>query len=64
MTSPIAIVIGSEGEGMSSLTRKRCDILAKIDMKGQITSLNASVSAGMIVYEVTRQRSNKLQSLK
>lgn len=56
LTSSIAVVIGSEGEGMSNLTRKRCDILSKIDMKGHITSLNASVSAGMIIYEVTRQR--------
>jgi len=50
------IVIGSEGEGISNLTMKRCDILAKIDMKGKITSLNASVSCGMVLYEVLRQR--------
>ena len=56
LKSPIAIVIGSEGEGMSQLTRKRCDILTRIDMKGHITSLNASVSAGMVVYEACRQR--------
>jgi 23S rRNA (guanosine2251-2'-O)-methyltransferase len=56
LKSPVAIVIGSEGEGMSNLTRKRCDILTKIDMKGHITSLNASVSAGMVVYEACRQR--------
>jgi len=50
------IVIGSEGEGISNLTMKRCDLLAKIDMKGKITSLNASVSCGMVLYEVLRQR--------
>ena len=50
------IVIGSEGEGISNLTMKRCDLLAKIDMKGKITSLNASVSCGMVMYEVLRQR--------
>lgn len=56
LKSPIAIVIGSEGEGMSKLTRKRCDILTKINMSGHITSLNASVSAGMVIYEACRQR--------
>ena len=50
------IVIGSEGEGISNLTMKRCDLLARIDMKGKITSLNASVSCGMVLYEVLRQR--------
>ena len=50
------IVIGSEGEGISNLTMKRCDLLVKIDMKGKITSLNASVSCGMVMYEVLRQR--------
>ena len=52
----VAIVIGSEGEGMSRLTRERCDILARIPMKGKVTSLNASVSCGMILYEALRQR--------
>ncbi len=56
MVGSIAIVIGSEGEGMASLTRKRCDFLAKIPMKGKITSLNASVTCGMVIYEVARQR--------
>jgi 23S rRNA (guanosine2251-2'-O)-methyltransferase len=56
MKGSIAIVIGSEGEGMASLTRKRCDFLAKIPMKGKITSLNASVTCGMVIYEVARQR--------
>ena len=56
MTCPIAVVIGSEGYGMAELTKKNCDFLAKIPMKGKITSLNASVSCGMLLYEVSRQR--------
>ena len=59
MKGSIAIVIGSEGEGMSSLTKKKCDFLAKISMKGKITSLNASVTCGMVVYEASRQRGNR-----
>ena len=53
---PIAIVIGSEGFGMSRLVKENCDFLVKIPMKGKITSLNASVSAGNIMYEVVRKR--------
>ena len=56
MTGPIAIVIGSEGFGMSRLVKENCDILVKIPMKGNITSLNASVSAGIVMYEVVKQR--------
>ena len=52
----IAIVIGSEGFGMSKLVKENCDFLVKIPMKGKITSLNASVSAGIVVYEAVRQR--------
>ena len=55
---PIAIVIGSEGFGMSRLTKENCDMLVKIPMKGKITSLNASVSAGIIMYEAAKQRYN------
>lgn len=55
MTGPIAIVIGSEGFGMSRLVKENCDILVKIPMKGNITSLNASVSAGIVMYEVVKQ---------
>lgn len=51
-----AIIIGSEGLGMSDLVRKNCDGLVKIPMKGKINSLNASVSAGIIMYEVVKQR--------
>ena len=53
---PIAIVIGSEGFGISRLVKENCDFMVKIPMKGKITSLNASVSAGIIIYEVCKQR--------
>ena len=55
-TCGIAIVIGSEGFGMSRLVKESCDFLVKIPMKGNITSLNASVSAGIVMYEVVKQR--------
>ena len=53
---PIAIVIGSEGFGISRLVKDNCDFLVKIPMRGKITSLNASVSAGIVMYEVVKQR--------
>ena len=53
---PVGIVIGSEGFGMSRLVKQNCDFLVKIPMKGKITSLNASVSAGIVIYEVVKQR--------
>lgn len=56
MKIPIAVVIGSEGFGMSRLVKENCDFLIKIPMKGKISSLNASVSAGIIMYEILRQR--------
>lgn len=59
LTGPIAIVIGSEGFGMSKLVKENCDFLVKIPMKGKITSLNASVSAGIVVYEAVRQRNKE-----
>lgn len=52
----IAVIIGSEGYGMSRLVKENTDMLVKIPMKGKITSLNASVSAGIIMYEVVKQR--------
>jgi len=55
--SPVAIVIGSEGKGLSELVRKRCDFLANIPMRGEITSLNASVAAALVMYEAFKQRS-------
>ncbi len=59
LTGPLAIVIGSEGFGMSRLVKENCDFLIKIPMKGKITSLNASVSAGIVVYEAVKQRITK-----
>jgi 23S rRNA (guanosine2251-2'-O)-methyltransferase len=55
--SPAAIVIGSEGKGLSELVRKRCDFMAHIPMRGEITSLNASVAAALVMYEAFKQRS-------
>lgn len=57
LKGPLGIVIGSEGEGMSRLIKENCDFLVKIPMLGPIQSLNASVAAGVILYEVVRQRS-------
>ena len=56
LKGPIALVVGSEGFGISKLVKDNSDILIKIPMKGKITSLNASVSAGIIMYEVVKQR--------
>lgn len=56
LTVPAAIVIGSEGEGMSQLVRKNCDMLVHIPMKGNISSLNASAAASILLYEALRQR--------
>jgi len=55
---PTAIVIGGEGGGLSELTRKRCDFLANIPMCGEISSLNASVAAALVMYEAFYQRNN------
>ena len=59
MTGPIAVVIGSEGEGISRLVKESCDYLVSIPMSGKITSLNAGVSAAIIVYDVKKQRGSK-----
>ena len=59
LTGPLAIVIGSEGKGMSRLTKENCDFLTKIPMQGKITSLNAAVSAGIVIYEARKQRMEK-----
>lgn len=56
LTGAIGIVIGNEGNGMSEKVKKKCDFLVKIPMKGKVTSLNASVSAGIIMYEVVEQK--------
>ena len=56
LTGPTAIVIGNEGDGMSPLVRKNCDVMVHIPMKGRITSLNASAAASILLYEAVRQR--------
>ena len=56
LTGPIGLVIGSEGEGVSRLVKETCDFTASIPMKGNIGSLNASVAAGVLSYEIVRQR--------
>lgn len=54
----IGLVIGSEGEGVGRLVKEKCDFVARIPMKGDIDSLNASVAAGVLAYEIVRQRIN------
>ncbi len=56
LKGPIALVIGDEGEGISKLVLEQCDFKIKIPMRGQISSLNASVAAGVLMYEALRQR--------
>lgn len=56
LKGPIGLVIGNEGEGVSRLVREKCDMTASIPMKGDIDSLNASVAAGVLAYEIVRQR--------
>lgn len=57
LKGPIGIVIGNEGKGISEKVKKNCDFLVKIQMKGKVTSLNAAVSTGIVVYEAVKQRS-------
>ncbi len=59
LTGPTALVIGSEGFGIGKLVREKCDFLVRLPMNGKITSLNASVAAGIFMYEAVRQRSLK-----
>ena len=56
LDSSIAIVIGNEGKGISKLTKAKCDVLIKIPMVGNVNSLNASVAAGIIMYEAVKQK--------
>lgn len=56
LTGPIGLVIGNEGEGVSRLVKEKCDYVVSIPMKGNIDSLNASVAAGVLAYEIVRQR--------
>lgn len=57
LTGPVCLVIGSEGDGIGRLVRENCDFLVSIPLKGQISSLNASAAAAVLMYEVLRQRS-------
>ena len=59
LTGPIGVVVGNEGEGVSRLVKEKCDYVCAIPMKGDIDSLNASVAAGVLMYEVVRQRMGK-----
>lgn len=56
LTGSIGLVIGSEGDGVGRLVKEKCDFIAAIPMKGEIDSLNASVAAGVLAYEIVRQR--------
>lgn len=60
LTGPIGLVIGNEGDGVSKLVKETCDFTASIPMKGDIDSLNASVAAGVLAYEIVRQRLQKM----
>ena len=55
----MGLVIGNEGDGVSKLVREKCDFIASIPMKGDIDSLNASVAAGVLAFEIVRQRMGK-----
>ena len=57
LTGPIALVIGSEGDGMARLVRESCDFVLSLPMRGKMSSLNASVAGAIVMYEVMRQRS-------
>lgn len=59
LTGPIGVVIGNEGNGVSRLVKEKCDFTARIPMNGEIDSLNASVAAGVLGYEIVRQRMKK-----
>ena len=58
LKGPVGLVVGNEGSGVRELVRKKCDLVASIPMKGQVGSLNASVAAAVLIYEIVRQRGN------
>lgn len=59
LTGPVGIVIGNEGNGISKKIKEKCDVLVKIPLNGQVSSLNASTSAAVLIYEVVRQNAQK-----
>ncbi len=58
-TSPVGIVLGSEGQGLHELTRKRCDFVVSLPTTGPVKSLNVSVAAGVVLFEAIRQRNTR-----
>ncbi|MCR5674141.1 MAG: 23S rRNA (guanosine(2251)-2'-O)-methyltransferase RlmB [Lachnospiraceae bacterium] len=62
LTGPVGLIVGNEGKGVSRLVREHCDLVATIPMKGKVSSLNASVAAGILAYEIVRQRSGKTKN--
>ena len=61
-TSPVGIVLGGEGNGLHELTRKRCDFVVSLPTVGPVKSLNVSVAAGVVLFEVVRQRKGAARS--
>lgn len=59
LTGPLALVIGSEGFGVSRIVKQNCDFVVKMPMIGNVSSLNASVAGGILLYEIFRQRMKK-----
>jgi 23S rRNA (guanosine2251-2'-O)-methyltransferase len=59
LTGPLALVMGSEGEGMRKTVREQCDLLVRLPMRGKVNSLNVSVATGIIIFEIMRQRMSK-----
>ena len=59
--TPVAIVLGSEGQGLHELTRKRCDFVVSLPTGGPVKSLNVSVAAGIVLFEALRQRASSRQ---
>ena len=58
LKGPVALVLGSEGKGIGRLVKEKCDFVLSLPMRGKISSLNVSVAAGILLYEVARQRLN------
>ena len=61
LNSPLCLVLGSEGKGLSRLAKEKCDLLLRIPMQGRVSSLNVSVAAGIMVYEVLRRRQQQAE---